>query len=163
LRASGIELDFHSSTDYYKLIIFQGFSMNALVHLMNKNILRIDSHETVEKASIIMDQSKIGSLLVMKNSLEVGLLSESDIVRRVIAKGRKPSETIVESVMSSPLITISIDASGEEANETMKKYGIRHLLVQQKGKIVGIFSVRDLMKYFKIYYDGLGSLKQGSS
>jgi CBS domain-containing protein len=65
--------------------------------------------------------------------------------------------------MSSPLITISIDASGEEANETMKKYGIRHLLVEQKGKIVGIFSVRDLMKYFKIYYDGLGSLKQGSS
>lgn len=137
--------------------------MNALIHLMNKNILRIESHQTVEKASMIMDQSKIGSLLVMKNNLEVGLLSESDIVRRVIAKGKKPSETLVETVMSSPLITISIEASGEEANETMKKHGIRHLLVQQKGKIVGIFSVRDLMKYFKIYYDGLGSLKQGSS
>lgn len=137
--------------------------MNALTHLMNKKILRIDSHLSVEDASKMMDQYKVGSLLVIKNDEEIGLISESDIVRRVIAKGKSPSETRVEIVMSAPLITISINASGEEANETMKKHGIRHLLVQQNGKIVGIFSVRDLMKYFKIYYDGLGSLKQGSS
>jgi signal-transduction protein with cAMP-binding, CBS, and nucleotidyltransferase domain len=137
--------------------------MNALTHLMNKNIFRIDAHLTVEEASKMMDQFKIGSLLVIKNNEETGLISESDIVRRVIAKGKNPSEIRVETVMSAPLITISINASGEEANEMMKKHGIRHLLVHQNGKIVGIFSVRDLMKYFKIYYDGLGSLKQGSS
>lgn len=137
--------------------------MNALIHLMNKNILRIDARSTVEEASIMMGQFKVGSLLVVNNSEELGLISESDIVRKVVAKGAKPSEVRVETVMSSPLITISINASGEEANETMKKHGIRHLLVHQNGKIVGIFSVRDLMKYFKIYYDGLGSLKQGSS
>ena len=137
--------------------------MNALIHLMNKNIIHIDCLATTEEASKIMAQCKIGSLVVMKNNKEVGIISESDIVRRVVAKGRHPSEMTVEEAMSAPLITISINASGEEANETMKKYGIRHLLVQQNGKIVGIFSVRDLMKYFKIYYDGLGSLKQGSS
>ena len=137
--------------------------MNALTHLMNKNIISIDGSSTIEEASKIMDQNRIGSLVVMKNRTEIGIISESDIVRRVIAKGITPSEMIVEKAMSSPLITISINASGEEANETMKKHGIRHLLVQQNGKIVGIFSVRDLMKYFKIYYDGLGSLKQGSS
>jgi len=137
--------------------------MNALIHLMNKNILRIDAHVTIDEASKMMDQFKVGSLLVIRNNMEVGLISESDIVRRVIAKGKIPSQTSVESVMSAPLITISINASGEEANEMMKKHGIRHLLVQQNGKVIGIFSVRDLMRYFKIYYDGLGSLKQGSS
>ncbi|MHB8483763.1 MAG: CBS domain-containing protein [Nitrospiria bacterium] len=130
---------------------------------MNKNIIHIDCLATIEEASKMMDQCKIGSLVVMKNNKEIGIVSESDIVRRVLAKGLKPSETIVEQAMSAPLITVSVNASGEEANETMRKYGIRHLLVQQNGKIVGIFSVRDLMKYFKIYYDGLGSLKQGSS
>jgi CBS domain-containing protein len=137
--------------------------MNALIHLMNKNILRIDANLTVEEASKMMDQFKVGSLLVIKNNEDIGLISESDIVRKVVAKGGNPSEIRVEMVMNAPLITISINASGEEANETMKKHGIRHLLVHQNGKIVGIFSVRDLMKYFKIYYDGLGSLKQGSS
>ena len=137
--------------------------MNALIHLMNRNIARVDQDLTIEEASKIMEHFKIGSLLVMKGDKEVGLLSESDIVRRVIAKGKIPSQTLIGTVMSAPLITISIDASGEEANETMKKHGIRHLLVHQNGKIVGIFSVRDLMRYFKIYYDGLGSLKQGSS
>lgn len=137
--------------------------MNALIHLMNKNILRVDAKLTIEEASRMMDQHKVGSLLVVKNDVEVGLISESDIVRRVIAKGKNPSQTPVETVMSAPLITISINASGEEANELMKKHGIRHLLVHQNGKVIGIFSVRDLMKYFKIYYDGLGSLKQGSS
>ncbi len=137
--------------------------MNALTHLMNQTIIHIDCLATIEEASKIMAQCKIGSLVVMKNNKEAGIISESDIVRRVVAKGRNPSEMTVEEAMSAPIITISINASGEEANETMKKYGIRHLLVQQNGKIVGIFSVRDLMKYFKIYYDGLGSLKQGSS
>lgn len=137
--------------------------MNALTHLMNKNIASIPHDTTVAEACRVMDQKRIGSLVVTKNSVEIGLLSESDIVRKVIARGIQPSETTVEEIMSAPLITISITATGEEANELMKKHGIRHLLVHQNGKIVGIFSVRDLMRYFKIYYDGLGSLKQGSS
>lgn len=137
--------------------------MNALFHLMTKKIVTVDSQATVEDAAKVMDKHRVGSLVVMKENKEIGILSESDIVRRTIARGIQPSDMIVEKAMSAPLITISINASGEEANETMKKHGIRHLLVEQNGKIVGIFSVRDLMKYFKIYYDGLGSLKQGSS
>jgi signal-transduction protein with cAMP-binding, CBS, and nucleotidyltransferase domain len=137
--------------------------MNVLVHLMNRSVIRIDCLATVEEASKTMDQFKIGSLLVMKNNQEVGLICEGDLVRRVLAKGINPCRTPVEAVMSAPLITISFDSTGEEANEIMKENGIRHLLVHQNGKIIGIFSVRDLMKYFKIYYDGLGTLKQGPS
>ena len=137
--------------------------MNALTHLMNRNILTLPHDATVEEACREMEKKKIGSLVILKEGKEIGLLSESDVVRKVIAKGISPVKTRVEEIMSTPIITISITASGEEANELMKKHGIRHLLVHQNGKIVGLFSVRDLMRYFKIYYDGLGSLKQGSS
>ena len=61
--------------------------------------------------------------------------------------------------MSSPIITIEITESPERANDIMKEKGIRHLGVTENGKFIGVTSVRDLLRYFKVYYDGIGSMK----
>jgi CBS domain-containing protein len=61
--------------------------------------------------------------------------------------------------MSSPIISIEITDSPERANDLMKEKGIRHLGITEQGRLIGIISVRDLLRYFKVYYDGIGSLK----
>ena len=78
-----------------------------------------------------------------------GVVSEADLVRKAMAHGKDPAHTSVRTVMSSPLITIEIDRSAHDASDLMAEHGIRHLPITQDGQIVGMVSVRDLLRYFK--------------
>jgi CBS domain-containing protein len=66
-----------------------------------------------------------------------------------MAESRPAQDTLVRAVMSSPLLSIDSASSAHEASEKMAEYGIRHLAVSDEGQIVGIISVRDLLRYFK--------------
>ena len=96
-----------------------------------------------------MRDKRIGSLLVVRNGDHVGILSETDLVRRGIAEGLDPEKAGVETIMSSPIISMDIERTAEEANGVMSERGIRHLAITSEGKIVGILSIRDLLVYFK--------------
>ena len=78
-----------------------------------------------------------------------GIVSESDLVRKGMAESCPAQETLVRAVMSSPLLAIDITSSAHEASEKMAEHGIRHLAISEEGQIVGIISVRDLLRYFK--------------
>lgn len=123
--------------------------MIPLAVLMSRDIQKVPEEVTLFEASKIMRNRKIGSLFVEKAQDLVGIVSETDFVRRAMAEGADPTKTKVGSVMSSPIITIDIQKSGMEANELMSDRNIRHLAVTENGKIVGIISVRDLLVYFK--------------
>ncbi len=123
--------------------------MLPLAILMSRNLKTIPHNANLKEAACLMRDKRIGSLLVVRNDDHVGILNETDLVRRGIAEGLDPDKTIVEGIMSSPIITIDIEKTAEEANTVMSERGIRHLAITNEGKIVGILSVRDLLIYFK--------------
>ncbi|HEY4485553.1 MAG TPA: CBS domain-containing protein [Nitrospiria bacterium] len=133
--------------------------MELLNMLVNRNVATIEHAVSVREAAKKMREGKIGSLIVLRDGREAGIVSETDLSRKVVAEGRDPDKTPVSAVMSSPIITLEIGETPERANDLMKEKGIRHLGVTEGGRFVGIVSVRDLLRYFKVYYDGIGSLK----
>ncbi|MBI3609868.1 MAG: CBS domain-containing protein [Nitrospirae bacterium] len=133
--------------------------MDLLNMLVNKNVESIDHEATLKAAARKMRDREIGSLIVTRSGKEVGIISETDLARKAVAEGLSPDQGRVSSIMSSPIITIEITETPERANDLMRENRIRHLGVTEKGRFVGIVSVRDLLRYFKVYYDGIGSLK----
>lgn len=134
--------------------------MDILSMLVSRTVESVRHDAVLKEAAGIMRDKKIGSLLVSRDGQTVGIVSETDITRKAVAEGLASNEVRVESIMSHPVITIGIDATPETANDLMKDKGIRHLAVTENGEIVGVVSVRDLLRYFKVYYDGIGSLRQ---
>ncbi len=117
--------------------------------MMSRSLRSIPPDASLLEAARLMRDSKIGALLVEDREQFVGIVSETDLVRKAMAGGEDPLGQPVKSVMSSPIITIEIDRSAHDASDQMAEHGIRHLAVTQDGEIVGMISVVDLLRYFK--------------
>jgi len=117
--------------------------------MMNRRILSVAASAPVIEAARTMQAAKVGALLVSEESRWVGIVSESDLVRSVLAVGGDARQVRVSEVMTTPLITIESTRSAHEASDVMAERAIRHLAVTDQGRIVGMLSVRDLLRYFK--------------
>lgn len=117
--------------------------------MMSRRICSVAASAPVIEAARTMQEAKVGALLVAEGPRYLGVVSESDLVRRVLAVGSDVNHVRVADVMQAPIITIEIDRSAHEASDLMAERGIRHLAVTEDGKIVGMLSVRDLLRYFK--------------
>ncbi len=126
-----------------------GAILRPLAVMMSRALKTVSPDATLLEAARQMRDAKVGALLVSEGSVYLGVVSESDLVRKAMAEGVDVRQTRVRSVMSSPLITIEIDRSAHDASDLMAEKGIRHLVVTEEGQIVGILSVRDLLRYFK--------------
>jgi signal-transduction protein with cAMP-binding, CBS, and nucleotidyltransferase domain len=93
--------------------------------------------------------ARVGAMLVADQGDYVGIVSEADLVRKAMASGAAPEQVAVRSVMSAPIMTIDIAQSAHEASDLMAERGIRHLVITEEGRVVGMISVRDLLRYFK--------------
>lgn len=113
--------------------------------LMTKMTYAVGPETSVEECAIEMAGKGIGSLLVERDGDYIGIITEVDILRKVVARKRVPSSVSVEEVMAAPLITVEADQSLVDANMLMEKKKVRHLGVCRYGKVVGIISVRDLL------------------
>ena len=120
-----------------------------LAVMMRRTLRTISPDTTLLEAAKLMRDAKVGALLVYEAGHYNGLISESDLVRKGMAESCPAEETLVRSVMSSPLLSIEITSTAHEASEKMAEHGIRHLAITDEGQIVGIISVRDLLRYFK--------------
>jgi CBS domain-containing protein len=114
--------------------------------LMRTTMETIASERTVLEAAQIMAEKQIGSLLVLEAGEMVGIVTETDIVRKGIASRLPASSTRVGSVMNFPLIQIDINRTVRDASRLMAEQRIRHLAVTEENKVVGLLSVRDLVK-----------------
>lgn len=123
--------------------------MTPLALLMNRDIQQISPKATLREAARRMRDKRIGSLIIGEGDQPIGIISETDFVRKAIAEGLNPDTTPVESMMSNPIISIDIDKTAKEANDLMATKGVRHLVITDRGKIVGVISVRDLVICFK--------------
>jgi CBS domain-containing protein len=123
--------------------------LRPLAVMMSRDIRTISPDATLAEAASLMRDIRIGALLVGTQGAYVGVVSETDLVRKAMAGGLDPGKERVRTIMSSPIITIEIDRSAHEASDLMADKAIRHLAISQDGQIVGIISVRDLLRYFK--------------
>jgi CBS domain-containing protein len=117
--------------------------------LMNREVKSITPDLTLVDAARRMRDERVGALLVRRGDDYVGILSESDLVRRGMAEERNLSTVTVESIMTRPIITIDVKQTADDANTLMSEKAIRHLAVTENNRIIGILSVRDLLIYFK--------------
>jgi len=115
---------------------------------MKKDIPTISGEDTVSEASKIMVKNNTGYVIVMDKIQPVGIVTEKDIVFKIIALDKDPAKVKVSECASKPLITIDPDQSVDEAVNTMKKHGFRRLPVVKNGIIYGVFTAKDLIDHF---------------
>ncbi len=121
--------------------------MAELGEFMSSPVLRIDSEGSVQDAAILMEKSRVGSLIVEKYGDDVGIVTERELSQKVLAKGGNPEEMTVSDIMT-PIMSMDRYMPIEEANQFMHKNKIRHMAVTDDEKIVGVLSVKDLVSYY---------------
>lgn len=116
---------------------------------MSPSVISVGPDFTVQETAKFMHEKNIGSLLIKKDDDYIGIVTETDLTRKVLGGGMDPETTLVTAVMTpQPIITLDCHRPITEANAFMAKKKIRHLPVTENDKIVGMISVKDLVAYF---------------
>ena len=114
--------------------------------VMSSPAVTIDEQAPVNKVAALMDKHVLGCIIVTsKQAKPIGIITERDLVVRVLAKNVKPDTKKAKNVMTSPLMTIEPDATITDAAKRMSKLDIRRLGVIYKGQLVGIISSKDVL------------------
>ena len=115
--------------------------------LQNKNeLITIISGTSVYDAVLFMAEKSVGLVPVMEEGKLIGVFSERDLVKRVIAKNHDLKSTKVNDVMSTQLVIADINEGYESVLTKMKEAKIRHIIVIEDGKLAGVLSMRDLLE-----------------
>ncbi len=112
-----------------------------------EKFITIERDTDAQTAARIMRDRGIGSLFVTNGKEIIGILTDTDMVRRVVAVGADTHKTTAEQIMSAPILTIEENKTVLDANDMMAQTHIRHLGVTHEGKLVGMISVRDLVVF----------------
>ena len=124
----------------------QDFDSNLILvkDVMTKAIISVTNETTVFQVAKMMEQGGIGAVLVKKNGHLSGIITDRDYATKIVAHNLS-SDTPVEKIMSSPLITINFDESISDAAERMTSKKIRKLAVTDNGIIIGLITSTDLV------------------
>jgi CBS domain-containing protein len=109
-------------------------------------LFHVPSTSTVRDAARTMSDRNIGAIAVLDSGKLVGIFSERDVLTRIVAEGRDPDETRVDSVMTKDIIVAAPADDINEALQKMHECNCRHLPVVQGGNLVGMISIRDLLR-----------------
>lgn len=121
-------------------------TVTQLLNKKGKEIHTISPEATVFDAIKLMSELGVGALLVMEGSRLVGVISERDYTRKVILKGRSSNSTFVQDIMTKKVICLSPDNNIDECMALMNENQIRHLPIVEKGEVVGIVTIMDVIK-----------------
>lgn len=117
-----------------------------LLAAKGSTVWSVSPQAPVLEAIRLMADKHIGALIVVKDGDLVGIISERDYARKVILMGRSSAELPVAEIMTSPVTTVSPDDTVHRCMEICTERRIRHLPVVEKGRVVGIVSIGDLVK-----------------
>ena len=124
---------------------------------MTKNVIVAPFGNTIQDVAKLMKKHNIGSVIIVadeKGKHAKGIITERDIVYKVLAKGADPYKAMVEKVMSSPLRVVRPETKIEEAARAMKENKIKRLpVVSDNNELIGILSEGDIMKIFPVVVD----------
>jgi len=117
--------------------------------VMYKRLYTVAASTSITKAAQMMAKKNVGSLLVEKNRKIIGIVTDRDFTRKIIAAREDSTTCQVADIMSAPLIMINADAGIVEAGKLMTKYNIKRLGVSQKRKVVGVVSTSIIGKHME--------------
>jgi CBS domain-containing protein len=120
----------------------------AVRQVTRKELVTIYSRSTAQEAAKRMRSKKVSSLVVIeKGDAPVGIVTERDLVRSVCSRDISSDSVLIQEIMSSPIVTIDVDASIEQAADKMIQNKVRHLLITENDKIYGIITPSDFTIY----------------
>jgi len=121
--------------------------MTILVkEIMSKPAVTIDYNKTAKAAGQMMRNKRVGFIVVTKRGKVIGIISDADLINKIIVGGASAQKTKIKDLMSKPLITISPDDDVLEAVKKIKKNNIHRMPVIKKGKVIGVISLTDIAR-----------------
>ena len=115
--------------------------------VMVREVITIDENASVKEAADIMNQFEIGSIIATRKGKAAGIITERDLLKRIVAKGKNAKKTRVKDIMSSPLVVITPNTDLEEAARLMFEKKIKKLPVIDQNRLVGLVSLTDIARY----------------
>ncbi len=115
-------------------------------YFMSREMKTVKPDDTMMKAVKIMNKHHIGSVIVSKDWVAHGIITERDVLKKIVAKRKNPSKVLCRSIMSKPLITIDSAKEVADAVKIMIKNKIKRLAVTRKGRVVGLLTVTDILR-----------------
>ncbi|NCS70919.1 MAG: CBS domain-containing protein [Candidatus Aenigmarchaeota archaeon CG_4_10_14_0_8_um_filter_37_24] len=125
---------------------------------MNPKVISASKDISIKEAARTLTKHEIGSLIIVEDEKIVGVITESDIIRKVVATGLDPSVTLVEEMMTKDVITIDADAELNDACQTMVDHKIKRLPVLDGGQLVGIITTTDIISVEPKLMEELGKI-----
>ena len=125
--------------------------MSTVAKIMSKSPKTVGPAVSIVSAAKKMKAARVGSLFVKKGKKLIGIVTDTDIVRRAVSTSKPLGKMTVEKIMTTPICTIEGAQSVDDAQDMMGDLGVRHLAVTKSGEIVGVVSVRDVMMFYKRY------------
>lgn len=114
--------------------------------IMSRPVVTISEEKSAKEAGQLMKKTRKGCLIITKNQKPVGLISDSDLIKRIIATDKKASEVKLKKIMSRPLVTVTPSDDILVAVRKMRKSNVHRLPVVEGGKIIGLVSLSDIAK-----------------
>jgi CBS domain-containing protein len=121
--------------------------LHEILEEKGAEVLEIDADASVFEAVQLMVEMNVGSLLVTEGGEITAIVTERDYLRRVTLEGRTDRQTAVREIMSSPLIVASPETTIDECMALMSDRRVRHVPVVEEGRVVGLVSIGDLVKF----------------
>ena len=123
--------------------------MAQIRDIMEKNVVTIQDDKTALDAAHLISEKDVSFLVIMKNNTPVGVLSESDFVKRLAADDKKASEVIVSEIMSSNFRWVEPETEIEDAIQKMLNNNIRRLVILDNNKLAGVITQTDLTGFLR--------------
>ncbi|MBT3923731.1 MAG: CBS domain-containing protein [Nitrospina sp.] len=127
--------------------------MDEIRFFMEESLVTVEPGTSLREAAQKMRHHSISSVFIAKKENYLGLLTDTDLTRKLAAKNLDPDTTSASTISNNPIITLDASYSMEDAYECMRKNNIRHLGVTEKDKVIGILSVKDFANYFHNKYN----------
>jgi CBS domain-containing protein len=126
--------------------LFEESASLKIKDVMVTDVVTVNAGVNVREATKRMDDYEIGCLLVMEKGSIIGILTERDVLKRVVVETRNPEETPVQEVMSKPLIVVDPETSLEDAVKLMFEKKVKKLPVVKDKKLVGLVTLTDIAR-----------------
>ena len=123
--------------------------MDQIRDIMRKNVITIEYDKNALEAACLISEKDISFLVIMENDSPIGVLSESDFVRRLAADDKKSSEVMISEIMSRKFRWVEPETKIEDAIQNMLNNNIRRLIILENGKLVGVITQTDLTEFLR--------------